>query len=91
MTHTVMYPDIGAAVPEVTPWTKAIAKAALANEPPTVLVIFVRPVAMAVSPIGAADAAAAGSAATSAPEPSPAITMQAVTSTRLPCSRTSPK
>ena len=43
--------------------------------PPTVFTELVRPVATPVCVGGAADAAAAGSAATRAPEPRPTMTM----------------
>ena len=91
IAQTVMYPDSGAAVPVDTPCTSASANADDANEPPMVFVVFVRPVAMAVSPMGAAAAAAAGRAATRAPAPRPATTMHASTSATFACRKTSPR
>ena len=54
---------------------RQIAKIDDAIAPPTVLVALVMPVAKPVRSGGAAAAAVAGSAATSAPEPTPAIAM----------------
>ena len=54
---------------------RAIAKIADAIAPPMVLVALVMPVAKPVRSDGAAAAAVAGRAATSAPEPRPAIAM----------------
>ena len=53
----------------------AIAKMEDAMAPPTVLVALVMPVAKPVRSGGAAAAAVAGRAATSAPEPTPAMAM----------------
>ena len=68
-----------AAADPATACMSAIPNAHEAIAPPTVFTEFVRPVATPVWVCGAAEAAAAGSAATRAPDPIPTITMFVMT------------